>query len=107
MHALMHLIDRDLLQVIVVDNQAIWNAFHNEYWPAHYFIDAKEKVRYEHFGEGAYDESERWIQELLKEANAKPMSASTVNVHGQGVEAAADVDDVRSPETYIGYNRAE
>jgi hypothetical protein len=107
MHALMHLIDRDLLQVIVVDNQAIWNAFHNEYWPAHYFIDAKEKVRYEHFGEGAYDESERWIQELLKEANAKPMPASTVNVHGQGVEAAADVDDVRSPETYIGYNRAE
>lgn len=93
---------------VVLDNDhAIWNAFHNQYWPAHYFIDAQGKVRYEHFGEGEYDQSERWIQQLLKEANAKPMSATTVSVHGQGVQAAADMDDVRSPETYIGYAREE
>ena len=36
----------------------IWNAFHNQYWSAHYFIDARGKVRYEHFGEGNYDQSE-------------------------------------------------
>ncbi len=93
--------------VALDNNYAIWNAFHNQYWPAHYFIDAKGKVRYEHFGEGEYDQSEQWIQGLLKEANAKPMSASTVSVHGQGVQAAADMNDVRSPETYIGYARAE
>ncbi|QHS53099.1 thioredoxin family protein [Edaphobacter sp. 12200R-103] len=93
--------------VALDNNYAVWNAFHNQFWPAHYFIDAKGKVRYEHFGEGEYAQSERWIQDLLKEANAKPMPASTVNVHGQGAQAAADMKDVRSPETYIGYARAE
>src|SRR5580658_9198548 len=93
--------------VAVDSNHAIWDAFHNEYWPAHYFIDAKGKVRFEHFGEGNYDKSERWIQELLKEANAKPMPATAVSVRGEGIEAAADISDVRSPETYIGYSRAE
>jgi thiol-disulfide isomerase/thioredoxin len=87
------------------DNK-VWDAFHNQYWPAHYFIDAKGRVRYEHFGEGDYDQSERWIQELLKEANAKPMSPGITSVHGEGVQAAADVNNVRSPETYIGYARA-
>lgn len=93
--------------VALDSNGAIWNAFNNEYWPAHYFIDAKGKVRYEHFGEGNYDQSERWIQELLKEANAKPMPASSVSVQGQGDQAAADASDMHSPETYIGYARAE
>jgi hypothetical protein len=68
--------------VALDNNHAIWNAFHNQYWPAHYFIDAKGKVRYEHFGEGEYDQSEQWIQGLLKEANEKPMPASTDGVHG-------------------------
>ena len=93
--------------VALDSNQAIWNAFHNEYWPAHYFIDTKGRVRIEHFGEGDYDQSERWIQHLLKEANAKPMPATTVSVHGQGVQAAADESDVRSPETCVGYARAD
>lgn len=47
--------------VVLDNNYAIWNAFHNQYWPAHYFFDAKGKVRYTHFGEGEYDQSERWI----------------------------------------------
>jgi thiol-disulfide isomerase/thioredoxin len=92
--------------VALDNNNAIWDAFHNQYWPAHYFIDAKGKVRYEHFGEGEYDQSERWIQELLKEANAKAMPVSSVSVHGQGAQAAADTSDIHSPETYIGYARA-
>src|SRR5208282_1097978 len=82
------------------------DAFHNEYWPAHYFIDAKGKVRYEHFGEGNYEQSEHWIQELLQERNAKPMTRDAASVHAQGVEAAADKSNVRSQETYIGYQRA-
>ncbi len=86
---------------------AIWNAFHNEFWPADYFIDAHGKVRYEHFGEGSYDESERWIQDLLKQRSAGPMPGGVVDVRAQGVEAAADMSEVASPETYIGYARAE
>ena len=86
----------------------IWNDFHNRYWPAHYFIDAKGKVRYEHFGEGEYEQSERWIQELLKEANAKSMPAALATVHGEGIQAAVvDSKEVLSPETYIGYARAQ
>lgn len=92
--------------VALDSNYKIWNAFHNQYWPAEYYIDAKGKVRYEHFGEGDYDQSEKWIQKLLKEANANPMPPSAANVQGQGVEAAADMRDIRSPETYIGYARA-
>lgn len=92
--------------VALDSNYAIWNAFHNQYWPAHYFIDAKGKVRFEHFGEGEYDQSERWIQQLLKEANATSAPSSIADVHGQGVQAAADMKDVGSPETYIGYARA-
>lgn len=92
--------------VAVDSNYAIWNGFHNQYWPAHYFIDAKGKVRFEHFGEGEYDQSERWIQELLKEANAKSMPSGIASVRGQGVQAAANTNDIGSPETYIGYARA-
>jgi len=93
--------------VALDSDHAIWDAFHNEFWPAHYFIDATGKVRFEHFGEGNYDQSERWIQQLLDERNGKPMPAVDVSVQAQGIEAAADTSDVQSPETYIGYARAE
>ncbi|MDO7898800.1 cytochrome c biogenesis protein DipZ [Pseudomonas citrulli] len=56
---------------VAIDNQyAIWRAFDNQYWPAHYFIDAKGQVRYSHFGEGRYAEQEQVIQQLLQEAKA-------------------------------------
>lgn len=87
-------------------DREIWNAFHNEYWPAHYFIDVKGKVRFEHFGEGNYDESEHWIQQLLQERAGATMPAGAVSVQAQGIEAASDLRSVRSPETYIGYARA-
>jgi cytochrome c biogenesis protein CcdA/thiol-disulfide isomerase/thioredoxin len=94
---------------VAMDNDnRIWNAFSNEYWPAHYFIDGTGKVRFHHFGEGGYDESERWIQQLLKERNAQQaLPGGVVNVQAQGAEAAADMGDVKSPETYIGYERAQ
>src|SRR6185312_2024226 len=86
---------------------AIWRAFDNHYWPAHYFIDAKGRIRHHHFGEGSYDESERIIKELLAEAGAKDVGAGLVAVNAKGAEAAADINEDKSPETYLGYNRGE
>jgi cytochrome c biogenesis protein CcdA/thiol-disulfide isomerase/thioredoxin len=93
--------------VAIDSNYAIWKAFHNEYWPAHYFIDAQGTVRYHHFGEGEYDQSEQVIQQLLKERNANLNVGGFVQVSASGALAAADVDDIQSPETYIGYGRQE
>jgi len=92
---------------VAMDNDfAIWRAFSNNYWPAHYFIDAQGRIRHHHFGEGDYEGSERVIQQLLKEAGAR-VDASTVQVTTAGAEMAADFDQVGSPETYVGYARAE
>jgi len=93
---------------VAIDNDyAIWRAFDNQYWPAHYFIDAQGRVRHHHFGEGEYDQSERVIQQLLAEAGKGEVSSNLVAVSASGAEAAADDKDVRSPETYVGYKRAE
>jgi thiol-disulfide isomerase/thioredoxin len=93
---------------IAVDNEyGIWRAFNNEYWPAHYFIDAQGRIRHHHFGEGDYDESERVIQQLLTEAGNGGYPAEMVSVSAAGVQAAASGGDVKSPETYLGYNRIE
>ena len=93
---------------VAIDNDyAIWRAFNNEYWPADYFIDAKGRIRHHYFGEGDYAESERVIQQLLAEAGAANLPAGVVTVSATGAEAASDEADVQSPETYIGYMRAE
>jgi cytochrome c biogenesis protein CcdA/thiol-disulfide isomerase/thioredoxin len=93
---------------VAVDNDyAIWKAFNNQYWPAHYLIDAKGRVRDHHFGEGDYDTTEKAIQSLLAEAGHATGQAGMVTVQASGAEQAADSPDVLSPETYIGYNRAE
>jgi cytochrome c biogenesis protein CcdA/thiol-disulfide isomerase/thioredoxin len=93
---------------IAVDNDyAIWRAFNNRYWPAHYFIDAQGRIRHHHFGEGSYDVSERVIQELLAEAGKTGLSSGLVAVNATGAEAPAALETVKSPETYIGYERAE
>ncbi|MGB3643580.1 MAG: cytochrome c biogenesis protein DipZ [Mesorhizobium sp.] len=93
--------------VAIDNNYTVWRAFNNQYWPAHYFIDAEGRIRHHHFGEGEYDQSERVIQQLLAEANGKPMSGDLVSVKATGAEAASDWNEVASPETYIGYSRAE
>ena len=93
--------------VAIDDDYKIWRAFDNEYWPAHYFIDAQGRMRYHHFGEGDYDGSERVIQKLLAEAGNSGVPQSLVSVEASGAEAAASDGDDKSPETYIGYNRAD
>jgi hypothetical protein len=85
----------------------VWRSFNNEYWPADYFIDATGKIRFHHFGEGGYEESEGWIRTLLEEANHAPLPANETKIAASSVEAAPDTNDIRSPETYIGYERAE
>jgi cytochrome c biogenesis protein CcdA/thiol-disulfide isomerase/thioredoxin len=93
---------------VAVDNDyKIWRAFDNQYWPAHYFADAKGQIRYHHFGEGDYAESERVIQQLLREAGKGQVTADLIDASGHGVQMAADSGDIRSPETYVGYQRAE
>jgi thiol-disulfide isomerase/thioredoxin len=92
--------------VPIDSSHSIWRAFGNAYWPADYFIDAKGRVRYHHFGEGEYVESERIIQRLLKENGAAGLDEGFVTVPARGAEAAPS-DDIRSPETYVGYARGE
>ena len=93
---------------IAVDNEyAIWNGFANQYWPALYLIDAKGTTRFTHFGEGAYDESERMIQKLLGEAGAAGIGRELVTVEPLGIEAGADWDNLRSGENYLGAERTE
>jgi thiol-disulfide isomerase/thioredoxin len=87
---------------VALDNDyEIWNAFDNHYWPALYFVDTDGIVRDHLFGEGRYDESERVIQRLLG------VERELVSVEGLGVEAEADWDNLRTPETYLGYGRSE
>jgi cytochrome c biogenesis protein CcdA/thiol-disulfide isomerase/thioredoxin len=93
---------------VAMDNSySIWRAFNNRYWPAHYFIDAAGRVRYHAFGEGHYDESEAWIRGLLEERNHQPPPNPAAKIAALGAEAASNPQIVQSPETYIGYARAE
>ena len=87
--------------VAVDSNYAIWSAFANHYWPALYFVDGDGLIRDHHFGEGRYEQSERVIQSLLG------IERELVSVEGVGVEAEADWDNLRTPETYLGYGRGE
>src|SRR3954452_8022628 len=75
----------------------VWTAFDNHYWPALYFVDDAGVIRDQHFGEGRYEESERVIQGLL--GVQRPL----VQVHATGVEAPAAWEQLRTPETYLGY----
>jgi hypothetical protein len=92
--------ERGIDYPVVVDNDyEIWSAFANHYWPALYFIDANGIIRDDHFGEGRYEKSERVIQRLLG------VERELVSAEGFGVEAEADWDHLRTPETYLGYGR--
>ena len=94
--------ERGIDYPVAVDNDyEIWNAFANRYWPALYFLDADGHFRDQHFGEGRYEQSERTIQRLLG------IEREHVSVEGVGVEAPADWDHLRTPETYLGYLRGD
>ncbi|MGQ0661900.1 cytochrome c biogenesis protein DipZ [Sphingosinicella sp.] len=99
--------DLGITYPVAIDNEfAVWRAFANRYWPAHYFIDAEGRVRYHHFGEGDYERSEQVIRQLLAEAGRNP-TGTAGPVRAQGVNMGAARDTLRSPETYIGFARAE
>jgi thiol-disulfide isomerase/thioredoxin len=93
---------------VAVDNDfGIWRAFSNEAWPAFYFIGADGRVKHHVLGEGGYDDSERLIQRMLSEADGTPVTSPIVAIDGTGPQAAADENDLRSGETYIGYAQAQ
>jgi len=85
--------------VAVDSDNAIWSAFDNQAWPALYFVDRDGVIRDDHAGEGDYEVSERVIQDLLG------IEREIVPVEGHGVEAEADWDSLRTPETYLRYGR--
>ena len=92
---------------VAIDNDyRIWRAFENNYWPAHYLIDAKGQVRYQHFGEGNYRQTEQAIQDLLREAGSDMAQSGTVVPDAKGAEASPDLGHIRSGETYVGYSQA-
>jgi len=94
--------------VALDNNYAIWQGFNNQYWPAHYFIDSSGRIRGHHFGEGDYAESEQLIRRLLGDAGyANLPAAGAQSAHATGVQAPGDAQHIRSPETYLGYDRAE
>lgn len=93
--------------VAVDSDMRIWRAFGNQFWPAHYFIDAHGRIRYHHFGEGHYEASERVIRELLAEAGHPAKDDAFAAATGAGVQMAPDMAQIGSPETYVGYARAE
>ena len=87
---------------VAADNDyEVWHAFDNHYWPALYFVDRDGIIRDEHFGEGRYEQSERMLQRLLG------IDRDPVTVEGAGIEAEADWNHLRTPETYLGYGRGE
>jgi cytochrome c biogenesis protein CcdA/thiol-disulfide isomerase/thioredoxin len=93
---------------VALDNDyVIWKAFSNEYWPAHYFIDAQGHIRHHHLGEGNYNQSEDVIRQLLTEAGQKNLPGGNLQPNAQGAESAGSGDVERSPETYVGYARAQ
>lgn len=92
----------DVGHPVVIDNDfTIWRSFENHFWPAVYLLDGDGRVRFHHFGEEAYEETERTIQQLLG------VDEELVRVDAGGVAEAADWDALRSPETYLGSARGE
>jgi thiol-disulfide isomerase/thioredoxin len=86
---------------------AVWRAFSNQYWPAVYIADAEGRIRHHQFGEGGYEECERVIQQLLREAGRSSVSDDLVSVPDEGFEAQADWANLESPETYLGTDQAQ
>src|SRR5689334_971135 len=92
--------------VALDNNYVLWSTLQNQYWPAHYFVDAQGRIRFHHHGEGEYAMSERVIRQLLAEAGHAP-TTGMAQANASGTEAAAALNEIGSPETYIGYYRAD
>lgn len=93
---------------IAIDNEyAIWRAFDNQFWPALYLIDGRGRTRYHKFGEGDYEQSEALIQRLLSEVGVRGFGDGLTGINATGAEVAADWNDLKSGENYLGYERTE
>ena len=100
--------DMNVEYPIALDSEyAVWDAFANRYWPAVYVADADGRIRHHQFGEGGYEECERIIQQLLREAGHEGIEDDLVSVDPGGFEAQADWTNLESPETYLGYQQAQ
>ena len=85
----------DVTWPVAIDNEMhIWNAFGNQYWPADYVADREGNIRYTHFGEGDYDNTENVLRKLLGVPTASPRAASVT--HGETASPE------HNPETYLG-----
>jgi len=98
--------EMDVRYPVAVDNDyGVWQAFDNHYWPALYFVDVNGRIRHHHFGEGEYEESEMVVQMLLREGGVDA-AEGLVRIDPTGVVATADWHNLRSPESYLGYEHA-
>jgi thiol-disulfide isomerase/thioredoxin len=93
--------------VALDSDYAIWRAFGNRYWPAVYIADAEGRIRHHQFGEGGYEECERVVQQLLRDAGRDGVGDNLVSVADHGFEAQADWTTLQTPETYLGYEQAQ
>jgi hypothetical protein len=93
--------------VALDSDYGVWRAFANHYWPAVYIADAEGRIRHHQFGEGGYEECERIVQRLLREAGAGGVRDDLVSVAAEGFEAQADWTSLETPETYLGYEQAQ
>ncbi len=90
---------------VVLDNDyGTWNAYGNNYWPRKYLVDIDGYIVYDHIGEGAYDETEQKIQELLAEKMARDNATSTLETSLVDIPVSTP-NRVASPETYFGADR--
>ena len=100
--------DLEVEYPIVVDNgYAVWDAFANQYWPSLYIADAEGYIRHRHFGEGGYERSENVLRQLLADAGVLELPARVAPVRRRAIEAPADWPNVRSSETYLGFDRSQ
>jgi thiol-disulfide isomerase/thioredoxin len=98
--------DMDVRYPVALDpDYAVWEAFANRYWPAIYIADAQGLIRHQQFGEGAYEECERVIQQLLRENGRDGIGDDLVSVTPMGFEVQADWANLESPETYLGHEQ--
>ena len=93
--------------VVVDSDYRVWDAFGNRYWPAEYVVDANGNIRYHQYGEGEYERTEAVIRQLLRDAGYSGMGNDAVQVDARGSEVAADWENLRSAESYLGRNKSQ
>jgi thiol-disulfide isomerase/thioredoxin len=99
--------EMDVRYPVALDpDYGVWNAFANSYWPAVYIADMDGRIRHHHFGEGGYEECEQVVQQLLRDAG-REVGDELVSVEPQGFEVQADWPNLKTPETYLGYQQGQ